>query len=184
MATDSEGVWKSTLKAIPNTVDKAAGIQALADWVEARVVSKLALDPSLIVGATPSYVWLQSAFKPPLLTLEPVTDPSTVTAIADAWRDAALTSLMPVLPGISVGSPSPATTFSVVVSLLDPASVASAYNTLSSALLELKPTADPDDVKIGPLLRAAFLSLTFTLTGLNTIVPVPTPLVAAAVPVV
>lgn len=178
-------IWKAQYELIPKDGVLAApqGALNIANYVSQRVTGKLTLAP--IIGGPPAiFTFNPAAFAAPLSALVPSPDPITgKTAMANAWQAAALASVMLVTPGAYVGAPTPATIFSVVACVVNPASVAAAYAALLSSMLALQATPLPS--QIPDLLYAAFASLTYNLTGLNSIPPPagPLPLTAIAVPV-
>lgn len=172
-------IWKAQWETLPKALAAAQGALNLSNYVMQRVSAKLTLAP--IIGGPPAvFTFNAPAFAAPLSALVPTPDPvSGATAMANAWQASVLASVMLVLPGAYVGAPTPATTFSVVVCVVNPAALAAAYSTLLSGILSLQPSPLS---QIPDLLYAAFASLTYDLSGLNSL-PIPTPLLAPLTPV-
>lgn len=183
MVTDILDDWKSAFNDIPNVMTQAEGVQNLSDWIESHVTGKLVLDPSIIVGTGITYTWNKEAFKAELLSLS---NSPTPNGLASAWKASVEASIMSVPAGASVGAPSPATTFSAPpVTVLDATSVTTAFSQLQVSLNSLPPANTKEEVQIPELLRTAFLTLTFTLSGTNSVSPPagPNPLTSPNTPV-
>ena len=169
MAMDSEAVWKSEFKKLPQVSSSTSdGMKNLADFVAARVAGLAIGSP---VTGTSTFTFSKASFVAPLLSLQPVTDTSGMIALANAWQTAVLASTMVTLPGAYIGAASPATTFASCVTSIFPSSVVIAYNTLLSNLLSAKPVAE--DPMFPVYLRNAFAGLQYTITGPNLVVPTP-----------
>lgn len=167
--------WKSEFKNIPQDPATALeGAQNIADWIDKQVTNKLTLGPPFVGSAV--YAWQPSIFAP-LIILPPSPDPASGrTAMANAWQTATLAATMTVSSG-SVGPPSPPTLFSAPpVTVVDPPSVTAAYATLLQGILALPLAPEIDLCTLPDLFFAAFASLTFTLTGLNSVPPPTGPL--------
>lgn len=179
MPIDAESTWIETVNNLPTVKSAPESIKALVDAVDTCVTGKAELTG--IIG-TVSYTFQKAIFLAGLSSLGPA--PVTATGVAQfvqAWQSAAAASVMIVPPGSSFGSPSPATTFSVVVTtLLDPPSLLAACSALQTELLAAgaAPVSSYKDSKVGPALYKAFKLLSYTVTGINSIAPTPTPLVA------
>jgi hypothetical protein len=171
---DSVSVWEDEFDKLPKAKEPA--MNAFAAYVDQRVTGKLGLSP-MITGSQ-SFTFALPAFVSPLLPLVPTIDPvSGKTALANAWQASALASVMFVGPGAYVGAPTPATTFSLPPAVIvNPASVVAAYASLLSGLLATKPS---EKSEIPKLLHDAFASLSYVVTGINSL-PIPTPLVVTA----
>jgi len=156
-----------------------------SSWADnqATFVLKRTLTPGLM-GLTGQITFtFQEATFANLLKSIPMTPDKTqsATMIANAWNSAVSTSIMVVAPGAFIGTSTPATLFSVVTStLLDPSSLLSATQGIVS---DLSAAPLSDDTSARPkAFYKAFKTLTYTVTGTNSIVPTPTPLVAPNLP--
>lgn len=182
MPIDPKDSWIQNVNKLPPANSLPEGAKKLADAVDGCVSGKAQLTG--IVGPPPSYTFNKALFMAGLMSMAPVpATPAGVTSFVNAWVTAVTASTMIVSPGVSFGSPSPATTFSVVISaVLDPPSLAAAQSSLTLELTQagLNPVKDSKDSKIGPALYNAFKLLSYTVTGLNSIPPPagPIPLVA------
>ena len=179
---DPLSIWKSEFDNLPKDAPTVIqGMQNLANFVDSRVSGKLMLGPP-IIGSS-SYTFAKAVFVAPLIVLQATVDPvSGKIAMATAWQTAALASIMTLSAGASVGAPTPATTFAAPpLCVVNPASLAAAYASLLANLLALVPTKEKS--KIPDLFFSAFSSLTYIVSGINMIVPTPTPLIVPVNPV-
>lgn len=180
MAIDPPKTWIDTVNGLPPSKAAPKALADLASAVDACVTNKAQLTG--IVGK-PVFTFQKAIFVAGLQSLAPV--PAAAAGVAKfvaAWADAVTASIMLVPSGSSFGPPSPPTLFSVVIAtVLDPDSLVLARTTLQSDLLSQKPVKSSSDSDFGPALRRAFLSLTYTVTGLNSVPPPagPLPLTAA-----
>jgi hypothetical protein len=170
MAMDKLDVW----------IDEITGIKPgdknltseLADKIDQRVTGKLQL--SLLGGPPASFTWKKELFVKLIENLPASQDTASgLKAFADAWQAATMASTLQVGPGAFIGTSSPPTLFSVVMSsILVPASVMAA----SQALLAQLSSASPlPDAKLSPVPSAffsAFSSLQAQVVGLDS---TPTP---------
>lgn len=91
-----------------------------------------------------------------------------ITEFVEAWASAADVSVMLVSPGVSIGAPSPATTFSVISSTtLDPPSLIAAKQVFVNMLLASSPVKLDINSNFGPSMWSAFTTLTYTVIGLD-----------------
>ncbi|TDI74593.1 MAG: hypothetical protein E2O82_03680 [Betaproteobacteria bacterium] len=103
-----------------------------------------------------------------------------VTSLANAFSAAILTSTMNVAAGTYIGVSTPATTFSVVSSVVpDPASIGAGAAEIAELVSSPK-TSNAAESEFPVKLREAFLLLTYTVSGTNSVSPTPAPLVDAA----
>lgn len=167
-------LWRNTLKSVQAT-DQLLWTSRLAQWAAARTTMKLTL--SNIIGPV-TYTFNMSQFDMLLKTCL-TTEVKMVAAaqISNAWAASAMASPMIVLPGCSLGAPTPATTWSAVVAIIDPPSVMMAKMQLMQGLMQADAVEDGYLSKMAEAFRQAFLTLSFTLTGMNCL-PIPTPLVS------
>lgn len=184
MAQDLLPIWKMEFESLPKTAIPGAWQSGFASYVSQRVMGKLMIAPPVIGAST--FTFNTAAFMAPLMSIVPSLDPVTGrTALANAWQAGVLASIMITAPGAYIGAPAPPTTFSVVTTtLVNPASVTAAYSTLLSGLMSIPPSIAPSIIP--DLLYAAFASLMFDLSGLNSILPPagPLPLLAPLTPVI
>lgn len=174
MATDSLSTWKSTFKLLQPQAVRAPAIQALADWIDGRVTSKLIL--STVIPSV--FTWNKTTFYNYLVNLPNSQSLEAVKELANAWALATTASTMAVSSGAYVGIPTPATIFSAVFSCsASPGIIASTKATLTANIASMGPVGTPDEVKLGEYLRVAFLTLTYDVTGLNSL-PLPASLVS------
>jgi len=187
---DPLATWRSTLAALPKVADTSWAAN-FAGWVADRVVS-IETDASVLDSSAGFvFVFNEALFASQLIALTPVNDAlAGITGFADAWEAAILTTVFPatlnVSAGAFAGSPSPATTFSVVNSVvLDPPSILAAKNKIIE-LATAAPVADVNDSEFPVKFREAFLLLTITVSGLDsTPAPAgPLPLTVSNVPLV
>jgi hypothetical protein len=183
---DPESAWIDHVNKLPPSKVAPAALQKLADAVDTGVSNKAELQG--IVG-TFAFTFNKAVFYASLQALVPTADPASGPAsFASAWGQALMASIMVVPPGNSVGPASPPTTFSVVAStLIDPASLTLAQTYLQGQLVKAgaNPVKMAEDGLIGPAIRQAFLKVTFSIIGLNSVSPPagPLPLLAPMNPV-
>jgi len=172
MPVDVLDIWKTTLKALPKTADNSwAG--NFAAWTDDRTTSKMDL---LIIDQF-TFTFAKAIFEGALIGLGPT--PSAVigiTAFANAWETAINASTVVVPAGASIGTPSPATTWSAVSSTII---LAPSIALAKAKILELvtAPTvADALNSEFPIKFRDAFLLLQIQATGLDSTPPAAGPL--------
>ena len=173
MTLDALSIWKSTFKDQVVPTEGPDWPDNKTDWYAERFdTPKLDL-PGLTLAAPPLPAVLgKSAFKAIYSTLAVgLTQAAAIAIIASAWEAGLLAATVSVLPGDSIGVPTPATTWSAVSSsIFDPASI-----TLGKAkILELigAPNVDDAEDSLTPVkFREATLLLTVTTTGLDSTPP-------------
>ena len=186
---DPLNVWKSTLKDLPK-VDNPIWAINFANWYGDRI-QNIEPDPTKLQPAGFVFIFNRVLFASLLSALPPTpSQPAGIAMFAAAWEAAILTTVFPATLSASSGTvvppPSPATTFSVVNSvILDPASVAAG----KAKILELASaplTGDATESQFPVKFREATLKLTITVTGLDsTPTPAgPLPLTAPLVPLI
>lgn len=175
MAIGSIADWRTAFAAMPKVSDDSWKGN-LANTVDGLVTSKLSSPGLLNPSGQPAavFTFAKSTFQSALSDALPATLQSALAAALSA-------SSIVVPVGSYIGSPgNPATTFSAVASaVLDPPSISAA----SAKLLELlnqTPVGDPDLAPGPATFREAFLLLTMTTTGTNSVTPTPGPLTDAA----
>jgi hypothetical protein len=180
MSLEPLSVWKSTLAALPPTA--GAWYIPFASWYAARILP-ISPDPGVFVAAGFLFTFNVSVFQTQLSLLTPVNNAlAGITGFANAWEAAILASTVVVSPGSALVPPTPATTFSAVAtSLIDTTSIALGKAKLLE-LVSAPQVPDANDSEFPEKFREATLLLTMTVTGINSIVPVPTPLTAPFVP--
>lgn len=170
MAIAALSAWKDDFPdALPPVADdswKSNLALYIADHVADLKISGVFASPDVNAG---SFTWNVSAFQSAL-------SGNSAAVLANAWEAAMLASTIVVLPGAFVGSDSPATKFSVVASaIFDPSSIA-AGKTIVLSLAGAPATANASESLFPVKMRDAFLALTVTVTGTNSVVPTPAPL--------
>lgn len=173
MAIDSLGTWKSEgQSAITPVGPLPTAISTLADYVAARVDSKLAL--AAPVNVPISYTFGKAAFVGSLTSNLSIV-PSLATAastIATAWESGVNAATVVATSSGSIDPATAATTWSSppTVTIL-PSSVSSAKGTLSGALANMDLVGRFDESSFAEALRDAFLALQFTVSGQNSVSP-------------
>lgn len=172
MPTPPLSTWKQKFSEIKPS-DKPNGIN-LANWLDGLTTNQLIANGTV---GDQHFTFNKGIFGNLINAAVPTPDPASAAAyISTSWATAIASSTYVPSPGVSVGAPTPATTFSTVVGLIDPTSVPQAQLILLKALLSARPTDNANDSAFSKAFRDAFLSLRFTLTGLNS-APTPVPLV-------
>lgn len=151
-----------------------------AGWVAEQV------EQAQLTGITtkvPPFSFDKAAFEQALKGIQPTDTPSVAAQnFANAWATAMATSLtLTVAPSDFQGVSSPATLWSLVTTaLIDPDSILAGQNEIKK-LAGAATTDTTGFSEIPEIFRAAFLALTGTVTGVNSVQPAPAPLVAAKV---
>lgn len=197
---DSLAIWRAALIALPKVSDSswAANFAAfVADRISpigAADGKGIETDPTILTLASPPplgliFTFPQATFATSLQVLTPTEDPvAGIAGFADAWANSMSTIVFPatlnVLMGAFVPPSTPATLFSSITAVtIDPASLIAAKAKISE-LASSTPVADANNSDFPVKFREAFLLLTITVVGLNSIVPTPTPLTVANVPLI
>lgn len=183
MPVDPLNTWKSTLASLPSVSDASWSI-SFSSWYASRIIG-ISPDPSVFLASGFLFTFNTALFATGLVALPPVpTTAAGVLGFAAAWEAAILASVVIVGPGSALLPSSPATLFSVVAAtIIDPTSIVLA----KAKLMELATAAavsDAMDSEFPVKFREATLLLSISVTGVNSIVPVPTPLVAPFIPLV
>jgi hypothetical protein len=180
---EPESTWGTTLTNL-KPVSNATWAKAFADAVDSLTTAKMELTNIKTVPA--QFTFAKAVFETQLKVLKPTKSAQEgANNFANAWATTVQSSIMVVTPGATIGlPPSPANTYSAVTgTLLDPASLAAAKAGLVSDILKVKP--DPKNANaFARAFRKAFLALTYTTTGLNSVSPTPAPLIDAADPTI
>ena len=186
MAVDPLSVWKLELTSLTPVADSTWALN-FANYVADRVVA-IETNPSSLIS-TLVCPFNKVLFASQLVSLAPTPDAATgIAGFATAWETTILTNIFPatlsVAPGAIIPPASPATTFSLITSvILDPASIILAKNKILE-LISSPPVSDPNSSLFPEKFREAFLALTITIIGMDS-TPTPTgplPLVAANIP--
>lgn len=125
-----------------------------------------------VTGAT-QFTFQQAIFAAQLASIPP----GPVAAVqaqlfANAWASAVQASILVVAPGAYFGAPAPPTLFSVVAAtIIDPPSVIAASSFLALQLAAAAPVAVGIQNTYGSAIHDAFLKLTATVTGINSVSP-------------
>lgn len=178
MATPPSPAWLSAFVSQVTPVDNAAtAANNLANWINALVSGQLSPNPATLSSGT--FTWNPAPFIATIASAAPSDSPSASAVIADAWEGAINASVLLVLPGAFVGVSSPATMFSVVssVSVLPP-TVAAAKAAMIASLASAPGVLDASQSQFPDIIRTAFLSISYSVSGMNTLPPPsgPTPL--------
>jgi len=180
---DDLATWKSTYKNLAKVADNSWALN-FALWVNERVTGKALLTGITATVPASVFTFNYGVFKTQLETLTHTLDINAgITRFADAWAAAMNASLiLGIVPGAFVGTSTPPTLWSVVsTATIDGASVLAGR----AKIMELvnAPLAETEDDSVFPeYFRDAFLLLTGTVSGLNSVPPLagPNPLVVTA----
>lgn len=174
MALSSENDWKTAGSLIPAVAD-SSWKATLGLFLDDLVSSKLKLATVFTAAGLNAgeFTFNVDSFKSGLLG-------NTAAAIANAWETSILASTMTVAALSYIGTKTPVNTFSIVTSAtFDPASISlGKVKILELALLE--PTSDPLESLFAVKFRDAFLMLTVSIAGTNSVVSSPAPLSSPA----
>lgn len=179
MTLPATGVFEQTLLSLPSI--NSYDYSNLASWV-AQNTDKLMWLTGILPTTNTVFTFNQATFKTTLASLTPTASiNSGANGFFGALETAVLASNYRVSPGAYVGSSSPATTWSTVVSTVpDPLSLAAAKSAAISYMVSAQYSLT--NPILANSVRIYFTTLTYTVTGTNSAVP-PVPLVAAAVKV-
>ncbi len=169
MAVDALATWEDTWENLP--LDAVGAFPAtVTNWLDARVVN-FTFNPASLGGPVSAFTWAKATFQAGITNMIPELDQNIgVTILANAWRDAINASTINALVGSFLPPDTPATRFSVVSSTtIDAASVTAARSALIAALLAAQPNLG-FPFPVPTELRTAFLSVTYTATGLHSLV--------------
>ena len=182
MAIDPEVVWKTEFAKLPQDPTGTTSPTLIATFVLARVVG-LATDPKSTTLSPPGiFTWIPTPFETALrqVALVPAVDPVTpATIIANGWSQSTLASQFLIAPATNFNQPAPGTNgiAGAVVCVIDPSSVAQGVQSIIKELVSAKPVANPLDAVLPIAIRKAFIGLRIIITGVDTTVPTPVPLV-------
>jgi hypothetical protein len=172
---DALNTWESNWANI--ALDSTGGSFAtnIASFIAARVNGKLGIAPPN--SGTAVFTFNSSVFASSIASLKPTQTPaSNLNQIASAWQSAILASTFIVSSGAYIGSPSPATLFAAPPAATP---IPSAGMAALSAELNIGFNTPTASASVFPIaFYNAFAALQFSLTGMNSLVPTPTPLVA------
>lgn len=179
---DPASFWISEFANLPIT-DSNDWPDNIADLIDSLTTNKLEIS-----GISPpsTFTFNRNVFKAGIVSLVPNANVvPNANAFALAFANAVAASTMFVAAGSSVGAPTPATTFSAppVVVILPP-TIAAAQAALTSSIIAAVPVADPTMSTVPVAFRDAFLALAASVTGLNSVVPTPGPLVVPSAPLI
>lgn len=184
MTLEALSTWKSTFKT--SVVPTAGGgwPDFLTNWYAARFNAPRLSLPGLTIAAPPLPATFGSAaFRAIYATLtQGLTQSAAINIIANAWAAGLAASTVLVKPGDSIGTPSPATTWSTVASSIFTAASVTAGKAKILELIGAPNVADALDSQTPIKFREATLLLKVTTTGQNSVVPPggPNPLVDTA----
>lgn len=187
---DPVSTWKSTMAALVPSADPDAALTEFAKWVDERVTNKMSVVGVSKSNGTESNVFEfnKDVFEAQLKsTCAPTTDVSAAASkFADAWEMAILASKMPIAPGFYINpppAPTPATQWSVVAAVINPASITAAKIILVAGMTSSMPTSDPNNSGFPAAFRNAFMALKVDIVGMDSTVPTPVPLALPGAPV-
>ena len=162
-STDSPTVYaKAWANYVNNRVDATTG-QA-QDRLGAEITGTIILGPRLTFN--------KATFQAKLLSLFHTNSPSVgANQVAEAWEAAWLASTLIYLPGDSVGAPSPVTTWSIVTSLIIPASISLSKVFLISNLPLQLDVSTRRDSQWPLILEKAVHVMQGSASGLNSVPP-------------
>jgi len=183
MPIDDLSTWQTTMADIPKVSDNSWATN-FSNWTDERVTGKAQLTG--VITTNFPFSFNKTIFKNSLLTISSSVDVLiAANNFASVWETAILASLfLNVMPGDNFGVPTPATIWSSITSsLIDIPSISVAKALLIAGLTGSSPVSDPLDSVFPEAFRSAFLSLTGTVTGLNSLPPPsgPQPLIVASV---
>lgn len=173
MTTDSLQDWIDTyVNDVPNVVDDSGvGPANVSDWNDLRVTNKLDT-PGLegpVSGTGFTFTFNDAVFQTQLENLIGGTKPLGIEELALAWGSAITSSAGVVVALTSIGAPSNITTWSAISStVIDPVSVIVGQDKIRELLFAS--TEKPKEESDFPVrMREAFLLLTITTTGLDSV---------------
>jgi hypothetical protein len=175
--------WKSTLKDLPKVGDPSWSF-TFANWYAQRITT-IAPDPSMLTAVGFIFLFPLPIFAGALVSIPPSSDATVaIKGFADAWETAIKTIVYPaglfLGPGTVFGAPTPATTFSSVSSvIINPASIILGKAKIME-LASVAPTKDGES-PFPQKFRDATLQLKIDITGINSVVPTPAPLLATGI---
>jgi len=172
MSIGSVGDWQNEYADIPLVSDDSWK-QTLADYLGGLLDNLLTLQT---YSPAPIFTFGKAAFVTGLAGADPSTPGSGVAALQTAFSAGVLASTMIATPPVSFTPVTPATTFSVVVSTLPDAPSIAAGQAKIAELSSAAETSDPLLSDFPVILREAFLLLTYTVIGTNSVAPTPGPL--------
>ena len=173
MALGSATDWKNAFAAM-DKVDDDAWKDNLANTIDGLVTGKLSSPGLLNESGSPaaSFTFGKAAFKSGL------SGEGTAAVISSAMQAGLAASTITVPAKSYVGTSTPASTFSVVTTVvLDPASITLAVAKVLT-IAGKAAVSDASESAVPPIFREAFLLLTMTTTGSNAVSP-PAPLTDA-----
>jgi len=177
-------VWKSTFAVLPLDATGPPGVvypTTLAAWIAARVDVKMIHGPPF-GGPPPVFTFDQPTFAAGIAGLpqDPIGLPGP-TAFADAWKAAILTSIMVTPVGTFIGSPAPPSLYSAVFStIVTTALLTAAHALLITNLIAAVPAATGLLSTYPDALFTAFSGLGYDVSGLDSVLPIPGPLLGSS----
>lgn len=158
--------WKDAYALLPLVSDDT--------WKEnlTAFIEDLIVDINLETYATPSFTWARAAFKSALVGVSGAGVSEMQTGFSNSI--AASTWLIP--SGTTFGSATPAETFSLPGAAIPDATGVSAGVIKIGELATAEPVGTVEDSLFPEVLRDAFLLLTYTVTGTNSVTPTPGPI--------
>lgn len=165
MSIGSETDWKNAYAALP-LVSTSAWKTNLADYLGDLLDGLLVLT----TYSQSDFTFGRAAFAAGL------TDTNGVAGLQTAFNNGVLASTFSIPIGTTFGGGTPAETFSTIgTAVPDAPSIASGQAILAT-LVNAPQTSDPLQSEFPVKLRNAFLALTYTVTGTNSVSPTPGPI--------
>lgn len=163
--------WRTSYSALPQVGDDSWKAN-LANYLGDELDGLLNLQTYVTGGGFPVFTFDRATFQSNL------TDGvgTGVAGMQAAFTAAIATSTWVIAIGTKFGVGTPAETFSTPgVAVPDPAGISAGAAKIGE-LASAAPTSDPDESEFPLKLREAFLLLTYTVTGTNSVAPTPGPI--------
>lgn len=184
MAVEPLNEWKNQFENMPKTQD-SSWAKKFADTY-AKLIQNIETDPTALVSQM-QFTFQKTIFENMLMVLPPTTSSAAgATAFAAAWEAAIIASIVAIPSGAFIPPSAPPTLFSsVILSVIDPISIVKGKTEILK-LASSQPASNAQASEFPVQFHKATLSLTITVTGLDSTPPPsgPLPLTAAAIPLV
>jgi hypothetical protein len=180
MAIDSLTVWQNEWANLPKVIDDSWK-ENLANYIEARILNlKLS---SYVPNTNISFSFNKDTFIAGLSSVDSGLGNGAIV-IGQAFSAAMLLSTLSLTAPISIGNPTPTTTYSSVTTSIFNVLSASAAASKIAELAGAPNVLDPLESEFPIKLREAALLISADITGLDASTPTPLPLVDLARPVI
>jgi hypothetical protein len=178
---DDLATWKSTFLDLPKVANSSWAAN-FANWVGDRVTNN---ELTNITAANIPFDFDRGVFQTQLeLSVQTISALVGITQFATAWEISINASLtLNVISGDFTGGGSPAETWSTVSSATIDAASILAGKAIILTLIAEAPVDVSADSRFPEIFRNAFLALTGTVSGINSLA-IPTPLVVANTPLI